>query len=192
MILTIQHTLLNASSTRSSHRRFLNEKRPRQVWVSGSVCLVHKPEVGGRTQGVQSMPEGSPGRTAVGGETASRNWAFLKTKDKINTPDHNLPHALVKGAQTRPGRWESYKGCTERNSGELENSPDSCTSPTKTQSPELTDTGVRGELAASLGPGFAKPPIRHVMLLPCICLAFSVCGWLLNSTLLDLSNVCIS
>lgn len=102
MILTIRYTLLNASGTWSSHGRFLNGKGPRQVWVSRSVCFVHKPEVGGRTQGVQSMPKGSPGRTAVGRETACQNWAFLKIKDKINMPDHKLRHVVVKGAQTRP------------------------------------------------------------------------------------------
>ena len=170
-------------------------KDPHQVWVSRSVCSVHKPEVGGRTQGVQPMPKGSPGRAAVGGETASWSWAFLKIKDKINMPDHKLPHIWVKGTQTQPCRWErpaSYKGCTERNSAELENSPDLCTSPTKTRSPELTNRRARGELPASLGLGVCQLPVRHVTLLPRICLAFGVCDWLLNFTLLDLSNVCIS
>lgn len=166
-----------------------------KVWVSRSVCFVHKSEVGGRIQRVQSMPKGSPGRTRVGGETASRNWAFLKIKDKINTPDHKLPHVLVKGAQTWPCRQDrpaNYKGRTERNPAELENSPDLCTSPTKTRSPELTNMRVRGELPTSPGLGVCQLPARHVTLLPRICLAFSVRGWLLNFTLLDLSSVCIS
>lgn len=167
-------------------------KDPHQVWVSGSVCFVHKPVVRVRTQGVQSMPKGSPGRTAVGGETAFRNWAFLKIKDKINMPDHKLPDILVKGTQTWPccqERSTSYKGCRGRNSAELENSPNLCTSPTNIQNPERESQGRTPCFPQSR---VCQLPIRHVTLLPRICLAFNICSWLLNFTLLDLSNVWIS